>query len=419
MVATRGLVVAAVVSAISSADFAVDANNSHQNRYQPRGRALIPLHGFTASGRYGDQSHFSNSWLDNEDAIDAFLYDTSKIFTHINNTLTTPCYLISRDSSYTRSWTNVEWERHCQRSLRRYGRHFFNWHTSTTAHAVLPFVMLVSIWSAVVCFVSQQFPAITNYLRKASLKSSLLASFASPIALLLTLKTNRALDRVLDTRKAWGMMTRVTRALAGMACAYVAPTNGPLALLMCRYLAIFPWCLKGRLRGEDDEEVIRTVLPPEEAEWLLQQDAERPIAILSRIRCLIYLAQTGTEVSLPLPMSTHLHMGNRLHDLETVVGTCNRILGSPIPPTFSRMTSRLLCLYLLVLPFALLGFSSNVSPVAVVLTSTLTAYVLCGIDEIGVELEHPFPIMPMQHMSTAAQKGVMAQVQMMRSMPKV
>ena len=153
-------------------------------------------------------------------------------------------------------------------------------------------------------------------------------------------------------------------------------------------------------------------------------------------------------------MSTHLHMGNRLHDLETVVGTCNRILGSPIPPTFSRMTSRLLCLYLLVLPFALLGFSSSVSPAAVVLTSTLTAYVLCGIDEIGVELgafslslslsdslshtllfishntflfylpttkyaEHPFPIMPMQHMSAAAQKGVMAQVQMMRSMPKV
>jgi putative membrane protein len=385
----------------------------------PRGRALIPLHGFTASGRYGHQAHFSNSWLDQEDAIDAFLYDAGKIFTHVNNTLTTPCHLIYSDSSYTRSWTNTDWERHCQRSVRRYARHFFNWHKSNTAHAVLPFVIFVSIWSAAVCLFTEHFPIVNSFIKKASLKSSLLASFASPIALLLTLKTNRALDRVLDTRKAWGMMTRVTRALAGMACAYVAPTNGPLALLLCRYLVIFPWCLKGRLRGEDDEEVIRCVLPPEEAEWLLQQEAERPIAILSRIRCLLHLAQTGNEVSLPLPMSTHLHMGNRLHDLETVVGTCNRILGSPIPPTFTRMTSRLICLYLLALPFALLGLSSNVSPVAVVLTSTLTAYVLCGIDEIGVELEHPFPIMPMQHMSTFAQKGVMAQIQMMRTMPKV
>lgn len=400
--------------------FVIAQHSQYRQYAPPRGRALIPLHGITASGRYGDHAHFSNSWLDDEDAIDSFLYDASKIFTHVNTTLTTPCYLLSRDSSYTKSWTNAEWERHCQRSLRRYGRHFLTWHTSTTAHAVLPFVSLIAFWSAAVCFFSERFPVVMNYLQKASsLKSSLLATFASPIALLLTLKTNRALDRVLDTRKAWGMMTRCSRALAGMACAYVAPTNGPLALLMCRYLAVFPWCLKGRLRGEDDEEVIRTVLPPQEAEWLLQQEAERPVAILSRIRCLIYLAQTGNEVSLPLPMSTHLHMGNRLHDLETVVGTCNRILGSPIPPTFSRMTSRLLCLYLLVLPFALLGFSSSVSPAAVVLTSTLTAYVLCGIDEIGVELEHPFPIMPMQHMSAAAQKGVMAQVQMMRSMPKV
>lgn len=209
----------------------------------------------------------------------------------------------------------------------------------------------------------------------------------------------------------------LTDRLAGMSCAYVAPTDGPLALLICRYLAIFPWCLKGRLRGESDEEVIRTVLPPEEAEWLLSQDSERPIAVLSRIRCMLHCALTGSETSLPVPMSTHIQMCNRLYDLECVVGICNRILGSPIPPTYTRMTSRLLCLYLLALPFALLGF--GISPVAAIFTTTMTTYVLVGIDEIGVEIEHPFPLLPMQQMSTTAQKGVMGQVRMMRSMPKL
>ena len=391
-------------------------HSSSQHHSMGRGRALIPLHGVSASGKMNDQ-HFINSWLENEEAVDAFLYDASKIFTHVNTSLTTPCYLICRDSSYTKSWTNEDWERHCKPPLRRYLRHFLSWHKSTTAAAIMPFVLLIVVWAIIVCGVSEVFPSITAYLKRASLKSGLLASFASPLALLLTLKTNRALDRLLDARKAWGQMTRATRALAGMSCAYVAPTNGPLALLICRYLAIFPWTLKARLRGESDDEVIHTLLPPEEAEWLLSQNTQRPIAVLSRVRCMLHLALTGSGTSLPVPMSTHIQMCNRLYDLESVVGICNRILGSPIPPTYTRMTSRLLFLYLLALPFALLGF--GISPVSAILTTAMTTYVLVGIDEIGIEVEHPFPLLPMQQMSAIAQEGVMGQVQMMKSMPKL
>lgn len=185
--------------------------HSSQNHHGQRGRALIPLRGVSATGKMNDPQ-FINSWLENEEDIDAFLYDASKIFTHVNTTLTTPCYLISRDSSYTKSWTNEDWERHCKPPLVRYLRHFFSWHKSTTAAAIMPFVLLIVVWSILVCGLSAAFPSITSYLKKASLKSGLLASFASPLALLLTLKTNRALDRLLDCRKAWGVMTRATRA---------------------------------------------------------------------------------------------------------------------------------------------------------------------------------------------------------------
>jgi len=239
----------------------------------------------------------------------------------------------------------------------------------------------------------------------------------SPLALLLTLRTNRALDRLLDARKSIGQINRAGRSLTGSFIAHVAPTNGKLALLAARYLAIFGWALKGYLRGESDEEVIRAVLPPNEAEWLLSVQTDRPIAILTRLRSLCAVAVTGTSYSLPVPSSTHLHMCNRLYDMEMAIGTCKRILGSPIPPTFTRLTSRLLCLYLGLLPLALLGF--GLSPGAIVVTSFFTSYILVGVDEIGVEIEHPFPLLPLHHLASTVQKNVVDQVIMMRDMPEL
>lgn len=356
------------------------------------------------------------SWQDDE-GIARFLYDVQKIQSHVNTTLTTPCYVIMRDSSYTRNWRLDDWDRHTQHPLRRYWRHVKSWPKSTTSKHIMPFVFVLTLWSTAVVAVATRYPSIMGNLRTASIKTGLLAGLASPIALLLTLKTNRALDRLFEARRAWGQLTRALRALTGMFCAYVAPSNGPLALLCARYLAIFPWCLRGRLRGEADEEVIRAVLPPEEAAWLLAAPCERPIAILSRIRALMHHTMVGTEVSLPVPISVHNAMCYRLWDLETSVGVCNRILGSPIPPTFTRLTSRLLCMYLVFLPIGLLG--NGVSPLSAVFTTFLTAYIFCGIDEIGVELEHPFPLLPLFGLCTLAQKGVTSQVTMMRSMPNV
>jgi predicted membrane chloride channel (bestrophin family) len=268
----------------------------------------------------------------------------------------------------------------------------------------------MGLWAALLSSAASFLPAFPAYLKKVSVRSGLLGSFGSPIALLLTLRTNRALERLLDARKTWGVMSSQVQSLAGYFCSYVAPADLPLALLALRYLAILSWTLKGFLRREIDDEIIQTVLPPEEAAWLLAAPADRPTAVLSRLRKLCMMASVQS-----LNEGAHLQMADRVNELEQCIGICKRLVGSPIPPTFTRHTARLLCLYLTLLPIGLLGV--GMSPVGVVIATSLTTYILVGVDEIGHEIEYPFPLLPMQELSKIMHNNVMKQAKMMRDMP--
>mmetsp|Transcript_33472 Transcript_33472/g.85514 ORF Transcript_33472/g.85514 Transcript_33472/m.85514 type:complete len:174 (+) Transcript_33472:1045-1566(+) len=77
--------------------------------------------------------------------------------------------------------------------------------------------------------------------------------------------------------------------------------------------------------------------------------------------------------------------------LESVVADCERILKTPIPLSYTRHTSRFLISYLTFLPLALWEETSwGVVPI-----SGIVAFFLLGIDEIGVQIEEPFSIMPL------------------------
>jgi len=350
--------------------------------------------------------------------------------------ITTPCNLISCDTSYTKSWTLKDWDEHCQVSILRYYMHAMSWSKSTTAHHILPTIGLIGIWSSVVSILSSK---VLFFSTNPSKFAVTLTFLQAPIVLLLTLRTNRALDRLLESRKAWGALTRSARCLMGVVCSHVLPHHEELALIVGRYLALFGWSLKGMLRGQDDKALVkaifsndRQVADIDEANWLLNCKSKRPVAILCRLR---HLCSTLTTESIgknrnimnrfsrcttkknegmvsPVVL---LRIEELLYDMETCVGILGRILMSPIPPTYTRHTSRVLVLYLTFLPVALAGIGS--SPLSIVLTCIFASYVLVGIDEIGCEIEHPFPLLPMQHLAKALQNEIVEQVAMSYTMP--
>ena len=90
--------------------------------------------------------------------------------------------------------------------------------------------------------------------------------------------------------------------------------------------------------------------------------------------------------------TTEYLLDEDVRELDLVVGGCERLFSSPVPPTMSRHTLRSLALWLLALPFALKG---TMAPGTVAMSAFATAYVYVGIEELGVQVEQPFELIPM------------------------
>ena len=74
---------------------------------------------------------------------------------------------------------------------------------------------------------------------------------------------------------------------------------------------------------------------------------------------------------------------------------CERIYSSPVPLVYTRHTARFLSLWALLLPCALYTtFDSQ--KWAIVPASAIIAFFLFGVDELALQLEEPFSILPLQ-----------------------
>ena len=69
-----------------------------------------------------------------------------------------------------------------------------------------------------------------------------------------------------------------------------------------------------------------------------------------------------------------------------------RLFSSPLPPTMSRHIVRTMQLWLFGFPFVLAG---TMAPLSTAVWVFATSYAFVGIDEVGVQVEQPFEIVPM------------------------
>ena len=77
-------------------------------------------------------------------------------------------------------------------------------------------------------------------------------------------------------------------------------------------------------------------------------------------------------------------------------GPCERLLRTPMPTAFTRYTSRMTILWAYSLPF---GLISDLGPYCTPLGSVFLAYCVMAIDDIGIQLEEPFNILPQRQYS--------------------
>ena len=108
----------------------------------------------------------------------------------------------------------------------------------------------------------------------------------------------------------------------------------------------------------------------------------------------------------------------RLRGLEACVGGNERLFSSPIPPTYTRHLSRVISLWLLLLPVSLV-VNGGLSTSATAFVVSIASYVFVGVDEVGMEIENVFQLLPLQQLAAVTQRDVQNQFLLLRDVPKL
>lgn len=268
-----------------------------------------------------------------------------------------------------------EWKRH--RSTGRHLRHISTMPSSSNIKGQAPVVAFFTGAAAVYCFINTFAPDPL----KVMLPLAPFNTTSSALSLLLVFRTNASYDRWWEARKIWGALLNRSRDFVRQGLTWMDHDDIELKEQLVRYTIGFAICLKVHLRPseEDMRTELTGILKEEELELALSK-AHVPNHMLRMMSGIVHKA--GLE---PIYNS---RMDANITAFEDDLGKCERIFKTPIPMAYTRMTSRFLVLWLILVPLALFKDAGW----ATVPAEAFIAILLLGIEEVGVQIEEPFSI---------------------------
>jgi putative membrane protein len=244
----------------------------------------------------------------------------------------------------------------------------------------------------------------TTALSNIKLPMTSLSLVSGFVGSLLALRSNQGLSRLMEARQSFGRVVFYTRDMSSIIRHFVYPKDPELGLKLARHLAIFSWLLKNFLRGTKmsgtDDDLIRTMLPKADADYVLRQ-RKKPVAVVMRLRQALHHLSEGHK----LTTAEELAMDHTIQSLDQSIMLTERIVASPIPPLFTTHAGRLLVFYLFFLPLALHS-SGSMDAVGTFVTVLAVGYAMLGLDEISHLMEQPFRLAPLYHLCKNAMRDV-------------
>jgi predicted membrane chloride channel (bestrophin family) len=212
------------------------------------------------------------------------------------------------------------------------------------------------------------------------------------LSLLLVFRTNTAYFRWNEARTLWGGIVNTTRNLQRQSNFYFAKEDTELREQLTREVALFPKALRSFLRGADDDEIFRgeatKLVGPETADAIMASK-NRQTFVTNMISATVHRANLN-------PMD-RARMDDNVCKLVDQLGACERIFRSPIPLVYTRHTARFLTSFMLLLPLALWQpMSGSWNHWALIPATGLLATFFFGIEELGIQIEEPFGILPLE-----------------------
>eukprot|EP00929_Paragymnodinium_shiwhaense_P103317 TRINITY_DN66730_c0_g1_i1.p1 TRINITY_DN66730_c0_g1~~TRINITY_DN66730_c0_g1_i1.p1 ORF type:complete len:473 (+),score=46.37 TRINITY_DN66730_c0_g1_i1:49-1467(+) len=330
--------------------------------------------------------------------------------------------------SLMQMWTHADWQLHSSRM--RFWWHCRNWFMSTVLKRIKIPVLTLVIFSVLIRLINEQLGGVL------SVPLAAVTLQGASIGLLLVFRTNSASARVSEARTWWGALARHCVTIADVLHCYVDTSQHADAVAeVGRLLASLGFLLKAGLRcGEASmplgsggaHDAARVLLGEDLAEWVLHGNATRTAhrnkarqglapyrRALLRLRQLLRALPLGRK---PLEQqnaaSAHYAMveteavatlSAQLDGLTTIGGGCFKQFTTPIPPTYQRHVTRGMLIWLAALPLALprdMGYWPVIFAVA------STAYLILGIDEIAIQHEEAFAVLPLHEISVGNARTV-------------
>jgi len=303
-----------------------------------------------------------------------------------------------------------DWVRH--RSSERFIRNLLSIGSSginqalSTELAVVTFVSIFVVLLNVLFYKYQDFSGVFHPGLLAGVEAKAISlpvlpfSFASPaLSLLLVFRTNTAYSRWNEARTLWGGLINTCRNVVRQSNTFFPddPHHNMLKRRMATETSAFVKALRNFLRGPPNDATLRNELYELVDAGLMsrvQADAtmnasNRPMFCLSAMSATLRKARIDPIKSARIDTSISI--------LVDLTGANERIFKSPVPLVYSRLLARFLTVFLLMLPLALWGqLDGYWNHWVTVPAEFIIAFFLFGIEEVGIQIEEPFSVLPLE-----------------------
>lgn len=284
-------------------------------------------------------------------------------------------------------YNHENWLQH--RSSLRHIRHLLS---SLSSRVILSLIPPVIAFTSVAVFVAcyntavslNWLPEFFPVLRASSLPYQLTAP---ALALLLVFRTEASYSRFEEGRKAWTKVVSGTNDFARQVIASVEGSSDEyLKKALLQYITAFPVVLKCHvIYGSDIRQDLQNLLEVDDIEVVLSSN-HRP-------RCIIEFISQSLML-LNLEESRRNVLESKISCFHEGIGVCEQLMGIPIPLSYTRLTSRFLVLWHLTLPIILWDDCNWI----VVPATFISAASLFCIEEVGVLIEEPFPMLALDEL---------------------
>ncbi|MBB6003111.1 bestrophin family protein [Arcicella rosea] len=271
----------------------------------------------------------------------------------------------------------------------------FRVHKSDTVRQLMPMIISLSIYVALVAFLEIQ---VFNLGENSHLKNITIlhGMLGFVISLLLVFRTNTAYERWWEGRKLWGSLTNTSRNLA-MKINAVLPKDDELNRTFFKeHIVEYAFALKRHLRGHQRESEVF------QSNVIIDHELHKP----NHIAALMYTRLNDLYNQKIISGTQLLFLNEEFRAFTDICGACERIKNTPIPFSYSVFIKKFIFFYVMSLPF---GYVFSLGYIAVPIV-VFVFYVLASLEIIAEEIENPFGVddndLPLTMMSKNIQKHV-------------